>query len=173
MGGPEGRDPGREGSGAPGWGWGLSQPLGPPALLPSLPAVLSSPPRHPPAALADPLGVLQRWMPVTPAPASTAAAARTTGAPTCVSARRASSATTVRQVQRPLPPPRPPVGAPPLPEETPSGRVSTWLLSSCMAPLSLTSQAHGGPRVPALTAGHIWNSVPSICGRPSSGAGEG
>lgn len=73
--------------------WPLSSPP-----LPFFP--LSSPPspRHPLAARAHSLGVLQRWTPVTPAPASTEAGARTAAGPTCVSAQRASSATTARQV---------------------------------------------------------------------------
>lgn len=50
-----------------------------------------------PAARANPLGVLQRWMPVPPAPASTEAGVRTVVGPTCACVQRASSATTVRQ----------------------------------------------------------------------------
>lgn len=104
---------------------------------------LSSPPspRHPFAARAHSLGVLQRWMPATPAPASMEASARTVAGPTCVSAQRVSSATTVRQVGHgqhapPLAPSKlphlpcipfqPGVWAPPIP--TP-GIVSLWDMS--------------------------------------------
>lgn len=62
--------------------------------------LLSSPPspRAPLAARANPLGVLQRWTPVTRAPASMEGGVRTAVGPTCASAPRASSVTTVRQV---------------------------------------------------------------------------
>lgn len=102
---------------------------------------LSSPPspRHPLAALADSLGVLQRWMPATPAPASTEAGVRTVAGPTCASAQRASSATTARQVGRwgQVPAPSPAAPAPP-------GRLG---LAPCPA---WTGGAHHSPRV--LTA---------------------
>lgn len=104
---PRGRDPGK---GAPRLR-GIS-PATPPSTqhLSSIPLPffpLSSPPspRHPLAALANSLGVLQRWMAATPAPASTEAGVRTVAGPTCASAQKASSATTVRQVGRQRPSP--------------------------------------------------------------------
>lgn len=109
-----------------------------PLSFPFLP--LSSPPspRHPLAALADSLGVLQRWTPATPAPASTEAAVRTVVGPTCASAQRASSATTARQVG--LPAPRTPVHPAPCPA---TGRAPPG-----------TGQAHGRPRGLPLPVPH-------------------
>lgn len=111
---PRGRERGGGSSEAEGHFPGTPAP--PPAsLLDPLPFFpLSSPPspRHPLAALADSLGVLQRWMRATPAPASTEAGARTVAGPTCASARRASSATTARQVGRQVASLAPAPGAP-------------------------------------------------------------
>lgn len=108
--------------------------LAPPSF-PFLP--LSSPPspRHPLAALADSLGVLQRWTPATPAPASTEAAVRTVAGPTCASAQRASSATTARQVG--LPAPRTPVHPAPCPA---TGRATPGRAKFTAAPGACRSQ---------------------------------
>lgn len=77
----------------------LSWPLLLPPPIPSSRCPLLPPPESLPAARANPLGVLQRWTPVPPAPASTEAGVRTVVGPTCACVQRASLATTVRPVR--------------------------------------------------------------------------
>lgn len=93
------------------WAGGPSEPLLPtgvpypppghcslPPPIPSSRCPLLPPPESLPAARANPLGVLQRWTPVPPAPASTEAGVRTVVGSTCACVQRASLATTARQV---------------------------------------------------------------------------
>jgi hypothetical protein len=70
-----------------------------PPPTPSSCCPLLPPPEFPLAARANSLGVLQRWMPVTPAPASTEAGVKVVVGPTCASVQRVSLATIVRQVR--------------------------------------------------------------------------
>lgn len=183
-------------------------PSHPPPDIPSAPSRhplpgLSPPsPRRPPAAQAPSLGVLQRWTPATPAPASTEAGVRMAAGPTCASAQRASSATTVRQVEVQAPcSSRDPTSGPTsgpllaaflcpcwepqhsfeaphllhlhLPPHSPTSHQRDSSGPTSTRPLALRSQACDGPHVLALASFPLEHSPQSAqCGAPQ-GPGPG